>query len=49
LVEKEFNKNGVRELLAVLGAGPFIFFPLFEDLVKARRRGLIVDDLSVLA
>jgi hypothetical protein len=35
--------------LAVLDAGPFIFFPLLEDLVEARRKGLIVDDLRVLA
>jgi len=49
LVGKELNKNGVRELLAVIGAGPFIFFLLPEDLVEARRRGLIVEDLSVLA
>jgi hypothetical protein len=49
LVGKELNKNGISELLAVLGASPFIFFPLLEDLVEARRRGLIVDDLSVLA
>ena len=49
LVGKEFNKNNVGELLAVLGAGPFIFFPLLEDFIEVGRRGLIIDDLSVLA
>ena len=49
LVGKELNKNDIGQLLAVLGAGPFIFFPFLEDLVEARRRGLIADDLRVIA
>jgi len=48
-VGKELNKNDIGQLLAVLGAGPFIFFPFLEDLVEARRRGLITDDLRVIA
>jgi hypothetical protein len=31
------------------GVGPFTFFPFLEDLVEARRRSLIVDDLGILA
>jgi len=49
LVGKELNKNDIGQLLAVLGAGPFIFFLFLEDLVKARRRGLIADNLRVIA
>lgn len=48
LVGEELDKNDVGKLLAVRGAGPLIFFPLFEDLVEARRRSLIVNDLSVV-
>jgi len=36
LVDKELSKNDIGQLLAVLGAGPFIFFPFLEDLVEAR-------------
>jgi len=32
-----------------LGADPFTLFPLLENLVEARRRSLIIDDLSALA
>ena len=49
LVGKELHENDVCELLAVFGAGPFIFFPFLEDFVEARRRSFVVDDLGILA
>jgi len=38
LIGKELHEDDICELLAVVDAGPFFFFPLFEDLVEARRR-----------
>jgi hypothetical protein len=49
LVGEELYENDIGELLTVSRAAPFIFFPLLEDLVEARRRGLVIDDLSVVA
>ena len=38
----------VSEFLVIFGTTPFVLVPLLENLVQLRR-GLIVDDLSVLA
>lgn len=50
LVGEELNEDGVRELLTLLKSTPAsgFFVPVLQDLRETRRRGLIVDELSVL-
>jgi hypothetical protein len=48
LVSEQLDKNRVREILALLGACPVVTLPIFEDLVKTRRGGLIIDQLGIL-
>ena len=47
MICKELNENDVRKFLAVSGVLPVVLIPLRKDLFKARRLGLVVDDIDV--
>ena len=47
LVCEELNEDDVRELLPLLSRAPVVLVPLAEDLVEARRKGLVIDELGI--
>jgi len=47
LLYKELSEDDVRKFLAVSEVPPVVFISLLKDIFKARRLGLVVDDVNV--
>ena len=48
LISEQLDEDDVRTLLPVFRRIPLILLPLAKNLVEARRKGLVVDNLSIL-